>query len=93
MAKFRKKPVVIEATQYCIKGPLAVGVCYCGEVGRGYEVPHVHTIHDEQHVVVADGDWIISEPDGQHFYPCKPDIFDATYEPALIGSRNGPAGS
>lgn len=37
-------------------------------------------------------DWIIKGIKGE-FYPCKPDIFDATYEPALIGSRNGPAGS
>ena len=48
--------------------------------------------------IVCPGDWIIT--DGRvakahhgHFYPCKPDIFDATYEPALLGSRNGPAGS
>lgn len=83
MPKFRKKPVVIEAVQFHVKGPLAVGVCYCPEPdGRThYAVPHVHTIHKGQRVVVVDGDWIIPEPDGQHFYPCKPDIFDATYDP------------
>jgi len=32
--------------------------------------------------MVADpGDWIIRGVQGE-FYPCKPDIFDATYEPA-----------
>ena len=41
---------------------------------------------------VCPGDWIITGVQGER-YPCKPDIFDATYEPALIGSRNGPAGS
>jgi hypothetical protein len=30
---------------------------------------------------VAVGDWIIKGVKGE-FYPCKPDIFDATYEPA-----------
>ena len=89
MAKFRKKPIVIEAVQYRREGPLAKGVCYCAE---GLPA-HVHTIHDRQVAVVTDGDWIIAEPDGEHYYPCKPDIFDATYEPALIGSRNDPAGS
>lgn len=29
---------------------------------------------------VAPGDWIITEPDGIHHYPCKPDIFENTYE-------------
>lgn len=36
-------------------------------------------------MTAAPGDWIIREPfptDGRLFYPCKPDIFDATYEPA-----------
>ena len=28
------------------------------------------------------GDWIIQGVQGE-FYPCKPDIFDATYEPVL----------
>ena len=83
MPKFRKKPVAIEAVQFHVKGPLAIGVCYCDKTDGGthYAVPHVHTIHEGQTVVVADGDWIIPEPDGQHFYPCKPDIFEATYEP------------
>ena len=30
---------------------------------------------------VSPGDWIIKGVQGE-FYPCKPDIFDATYEPA-----------
>ncbi len=29
---------------------------------------------------VSDGDWIITGVQGEH-YPCKPDIFAATYEP------------
>ncbi len=45
--------------------------------GFGY----VTTIHGE-YTKVAPGDWIITEPDGEHHYPCKPDIFDANYEPA-----------
>lgn len=44
--------------------------------------PHLHTIHEGQKVSLEVGDWILPEPDGVHFYPCKPDIFAATYEPA-----------
>ena len=42
---------------------------------------YVVTIHNQK-AYLADGDWIIVEPDGVHHYPCKPDIFAATYEPA-----------
>jgi hypothetical protein len=41
----------------------------------------VHTAHKNQLVILEDGDWIIPEKDGVHFYPCKPDVFAATYEP------------
>jgi hypothetical protein len=42
--------------------------------------PYIETIHHGQRVTVEEGDYIIPEPDGIHFYPCKPDIFDQTYE-------------
>lgn len=44
--------------------------------------PHVHTIHKGQTVLLEDRDWVMPEPDGIHFYPIKPGIFDATYEVA-----------
>lgn len=34
----------------------------------------------------AIGDWIIKGVQGE-FYPCKPDIFDATYEPVDVGEE------
>jgi hypothetical protein len=78
MTKFRKKPVVIEAIQFlgqegddCLKG-----VSYDSD-----GTPYVVTIH-RQRVYLEHGDWVIPEGDGVHFYPCKPDIFEATYEPA-----------
>lgn len=75
MANFIKKSVVIEAEQY--QGdPFTKGLCPHGGNGK----PHVHTIHNNQIVNIEIGDWIIPEPDGEHFYPCKPDIFRATYE-------------
>ena len=79
--KFRKKPVVIEAVQYTEYGKLVRGMCNSRSCfTSGNDKPHVHTIHDNQIVNLEVGDWIIPEPDGEHFYPCKPDIFEATYE-------------
>lgn len=84
MAKYRKKPVVIEAVQYSEHGRLVKGMCNsisCSTSGKPFaNKPHVHTIHDNQITPLAVGDWVIPEPDGKHYYPCKPDIFKATYE-------------
>ena len=87
MSKFRKKPVVIEAEQW-FPGNQAKGVrgddpnmwCGCVTIGGPSNLPHVHTIHGNKAVLVMEGDWIIPELDGIHFYPCKPDIFGQTYE-------------
>jgi hypothetical protein len=76
--KFRKKPVIIEAAQW-FPGREVPGVreqWYKGLPTRYYVV----TMH-EQRVYLSPGDWVIAEPDGEHFYPCKPEVFAATYEP------------
>ncbi len=79
--KFRKKPVVIEAEQYTEYGKLVKGMCNSRSCFKDVNnQPHVHTIHNNQIVNLEVGDFIISEPDGKHFYPCKPDIFKKTYE-------------
>lgn len=81
MSKYRKKPVAIEAVQYVEYGRLVKGMCNsvsCFTCGNN--TPHVHTIHEGQMVEIKVGDWIIPEPDGEHYYPCKPNIFGATYE-------------
>ena len=81
MKRYRKKPVVIEAVQYVEYGKLVTGMCNSQSCyTSGNTEPHVHTIHESQIVLLTVGDWIIPEPDGKHFYPCKPDIFEATYE-------------
>lgn len=43
------------------------------------ENPEEQYIHESRHA--SRGDWIIKDVQGE-FYPCKPDIFEATYEPA-----------
>ncbi len=89
MAKYRKKPIVIEAEQYKEYGKLVKGMCNSTSCyTAGNTTPHVHTIHDNQIVILTTGDWVIPEPDGEHFYPCKPDIFAKIYE-KVEDSPNG----
>ena len=77
MGKLRKKPVVIEAEQFNIGAPLPFGDrAACALDSDGWYVTTAHG----QRTPIVDGDWIIPEPDNRGFYPCKPDIFEATYE-------------
>jgi len=88
MAKYRKKPVVIEAEQFICSTPkLDQPVTgRTGEMFMGYPVfvdevgPFliIHTL-EGNHRANA-GDWIITGIKGER-YPCKPDIFEATYYP------------
>jgi len=79
--KFRKRPVEIEAEQHTKHGMPAKGVCLSTScMYNCCEKPHVHTIHDNQIVILEYGDWIIPERDGEHYYPVKPDIFEMTYD-------------
>ena len=87
MPMFRKKPVVIEATQW-FPGVVIEGVemvpCDLPRHDPEYpctlgEHPRVRTLEGDMYV--SPGDWIIKGIKGE-FYPCKPDIFSATYEPA-----------
>ena len=77
MALFRKKPIVIDAVQFeFLKGwPLCVCNKQCGMA----EPPHIHTLEGPLHI--SDKDWIIEGVFGE-YYPCKPDIFEKTYEKA-----------
>lgn len=99
MPQFRKKPVVVEAEQFRTGWPqwprgVTGARLQHNRVGeRDYwpaGSPVVVTIHG-QTTLVADGDWIITEPDGIHHYPCKPDIFAATYEPVAGAGRGAVA--
>ena len=83
--KFRKKPVVVEATQFnyvdgdcdslqTIALALALGLSRNGS-SKIWEIETLEGWH-----IVSDGDWIITGVKGE-LYPCKPDIFELTYEP------------
>lgn len=79
--KFRKKPVEIEAIQFSedtIPNDIAL---WCGGVARSvdygaYEIV-IETLEGE--MTAQEGDWIIRGVKGE-YYPCKPDIFDLTYD-------------
>lgn len=73
---FRKKPVVIQAKQWFKDGDHPAVTMRCD--GDRF-VPWCPTLEDGH--VVTPGDWIITGVKGEH-YPCKPDIFEMTYESA-----------
>jgi hypothetical protein len=77
MSKFRNKPVVIEAVQWTGENGSALRafILGAGFVEDGGEV-EINTL--EGKMVGNVGDWIIKGVKGE-FYPCKPDIFEATY--------------
>jgi len=83
--KFRKKPVVIEARRFEaseIHEQFEVAD-WCNGKLRGtmlsadLRVIQIYTLEGEMDAYV--GDWIIKGVKGE-FYPCKPDIFEMTYE-------------
>lgn len=80
--KYRKKPIVIEAVQFDPhKRPWPEGVKPWSEAGyqpRDMSWGYIATL--EGNMSVQSGDWIIKGIKGE-IYPCKPDIFEATYEP------------
>jgi len=86
---FRKKPVVIEAQRWdgtvqgatpiidwILDGPLAARYEDATFEREGDRIA-IDTL--EGTITASPGDWIIKGVQGE-FYPCKPDIFDATYE-------------
>lgn len=81
MGKFTKKPVTVEAVQFNKIGDHP-GVA--ASPGSGFAVKG-----RQGFVTVNPGDWIIAESDGLGFYPCAPDVFEATYAPALTVSDTG----
>ena len=87
MEKYRKKPVVIDAVQLTTANHQAISSIIAA---AGYNVRHatkppmraitgivIETLEGD---MTADfGDWIIKGVQGE-FYPCKPEIFEKTYE-------------
>lgn len=86
MAKYRKKPIVIEAIKYQAElgnnrminwlaqqeANVKDWLFFDGEI----TIPTL-----EGNMKASDGDWIIKGVNSE-FYPCKSDIFEKTHEPA-----------
>lgn len=93
ISKYRKKPVVVEAVQWIADEMLMKDVLEkfgglrsmgASSIGKGPgKTLIIKTL--EGTMTAEDGDWIIRGVKGE-FYPCKPDIFEATYEPADISA-------
>lgn len=92
MAKYRKKPIVVEAEIY--KPGMEDGIHYylysydntipenevaeIAACGEPVEqVPYIDTLEGKH--FISEGDYIITGIKGER-YPCKPDIFKQTYE-------------
>lgn len=80
MKKFRKKPVVIEAIQWNGSNMYEVIEFTDGSDNFGFVDDKVSIETLEGVMTASLGDWIIKGVHGE-FYPCKPDIFEKTYEP------------
>jgi hypothetical protein len=86
--QYRKKPVVIEALRY--DGGMGETQDVKAFVGGDLimdAATHsltIKTLEGDMHI--SPGDYIIKGVQGE-FYPCKPDIFKATYE-EVFGSRH-----
>lgn len=85
--KYRKKPVVIEAFQLK-EGQVEFPGWFQAPYGRGeiiedsdpFTLRRIFGIKTLEGIMRAgDGDWIIKGVKNE-IYPCKPDIFEATYE-------------
>jgi len=88
MAKFKKKPVVIDAMQWT-GGNTDDVLLFCpiakslksdpADIGQATYWLNIPTPEVNNQARI--GDFIIKGVNGE-FYPCKPDIFNMTYEPA-----------
>jgi len=83
MTKYRKKPVIIEAVKWTGEKddlPKMKDFMTYFEYAKGNII--IHTL--EGRMYASPGDYIIKGVHGE-FYPCKPDIFEETYEPVTDG--------
>ena len=88
MPFFQKKPVVIEARQLTndnldeiIQWIDSVSNCWLCSRSSSISDPLLIRTLEGNHVATI-GDWIIKGVKGE-FYPCKPDIFEMTYQPLI----------
>lgn len=78
--KFRKKPVIIDAIRW-VGNNLTEIIGFCDKaVIKSDGKLYIKTLEGDH--LATPGDFIIKGVKGE-FYPCKPDIFEMTYEPVV----------
>ena len=82
--RFQKKPVEIKAMRF-FEGYRDEAMAWSGAKDGGYRKLIIETLEGD--MTVYEGDWIIQGVEGE-FYPCKPDIFEKTYQRVYEGSGN-----
>lgn len=75
--KYRKKPVTIEAIQWNGENLFEIDKFTQGKVKNHESVLIIPTLEGDMYASLSD--YIIKGVNGE-FYPCKPDIFDKTYD-------------
>ncbi len=80
MPQYRKKPIVIEAVQF--NGDIEVLRLFCWQA-RFTQDNRVVIPTPEGQMECKPKDWVIKGIQGE-FYPCKPDIFEASYEEVKV---------
>lgn len=90
MAKYRKKPVEVEATQFEVDHILGIKPMPSGVVVEregdpksleGQRVRYYVVTIQHQKVYIQPGEWVITEPDGHHHYPCADEVFRKSFDP------------
>jgi len=86
--KYRRKPVVIEAIQYTGNNMLDL-ISFTERKASFINESDRLIIYTLEGSIIADsGDYIVKSINGG-FYPCKPDIFEASYREDMTGSESG----
>jgi len=78
--KYRKKPVEVEAVQYTGDNFQDLAEFVGKDLVVGVSGIYIRTLEGD--MLISIGDYVIRGVNGE-FYPCKPDIFEKTYEECL----------
>lgn len=74
VGRFRKKPVVVEALQWTGENIEELRAFIPKKLLRGTKIVTLEGV-----MTISRGDWIIKGVLGE-YYPCKPDVFEKTYD-------------
>ena len=78
MAKYRKRPIIIEAIRFIGNDKEIIDFCPTARDPEDTKPNLIIPTLEGDHLVSV-GDFVIKDIKGE-FYPCKPDIFEQTYE-------------